>query len=86
MIDLGRGEPVAFGSIIEELLDLIAEDAAALNCVDDVSHAREILKRGTSACRQVEAFNKAKANGADTSEAFIAVVDLIADETIADLP
>ena len=86
MIDLGRGECLPFGSLIEEIIELISEDAAALGCLKEVHHARTILKRGTNACRQVETFNKAKSNGANDHEAFISVVDLIIEETAADLP
>ena len=63
-----------------------AADAAALGCTKEVSHARTILKRGTSACRQVETYAKARADGADDREAMIRVVDMIVAETAADLP
>ncbi len=86
MIDLGRGECLPFGSLIEEILEIIEEDAVALGCLREVQHARTILKRGTSACRQVDVFAKASADGADEAEAFIKVVDLLVEETAADLP
>ncbi|WP_428409098.1 carboxylate-amine ligase [Hyphococcus sp.] len=86
MIDLGRGECLPFGSLIEEILEIIQEDAVALGCLKEVQHARTILKRGTSACRQVDVFAKAKADGADDTEALIKVVDMLVEETAADLP
>lgn len=86
MIDLGRGECLPFGSLIEEILEIIEEDAVALGCLKEVQHARTILKRGTSACRQVDVFAKATADGADEAEAFIKVVDMLVEETAADLP
>lgn len=86
MIDLGRGECVPFASLIEEIIEMIAEDAAALGCLKEVQHARTILKRGTSACRQVDTFAAAKAGGADDAEAFVQVVDMLIEETAADLP
>lgn len=86
MIDLGRGECVPFGSLIEEVIEMITEDAAALGCLKEVQHARTILKRGTSACRQVDTFSKAKAEGAEDSEALVKVVDMLIAETAADLP
>jgi carboxylate-amine ligase len=86
MIDLGRGECLPFASLIEEVLEMIAEDATALGCVKEVQHARTILKRGTSACRQVETFKKARDDGADEPEAYIQVVDMLVRETAADLP
>lgn len=86
MIDLGRGECVPFGSLIEEIIEMVMEDATALGCVKEVSHARAILKRGTSACRQLDTFASAKKQGADDTAAFVAVVDLLVAETAADLP
>ena len=86
LIDLGRGEAVPFGSLIEELLEMTTEDATALGCVKEITHARTILKRGTSACRQLEVFAEAKSNGADEHEVLVAVVDMLVKETAADLP
>lgn len=86
MIDLGRGECVPFGSLIEEVIEMITEDATALGCLKEVQHARTILKRGTSACRQVNRFAQAKADGAEDAEALIKVVDMLIEETAADLP
>ena len=86
MIDLGRGECVPFGALMEEIIEIIQEDATALGCVKEVSHARTILKRGTSACRQLETFAEVKSKGADERQAFQAVVDMLIAETAADLP
>ncbi len=86
MIDLGRGECVPFGGLTEELIEIMTEDATALGCLKEIQHARTILKRGTSACRQTETFASAVAGGADEAEAFKAVVDMLVEETAADLP
>lgn len=86
MIDLGRGECVPFASLIEEIIEIVAEDAAALDCLAEVEHARVILKRGTSACRQKEAHDEALADGADRKDALKSVVDMLIAETAADLP
>jgi carboxylate-amine ligase len=86
LIDLGRGESLPFGALVEEIIEIIAEDAAALGCLKEVEHARVILKRGTSACRQLDAFKRAVDAGASPMEAFQAVVDLLIAETAADLP
>lgn len=86
MIDLGRGECVPFGSLIEEIIELVTEDATALGCVKEVQHARTILKRGSSACRQIDAYAEARKAGADEQQAFIKVVDMLIQDTAADLP
>jgi len=79
LLDLAKGEIVEFRLLLEEILTMIDEDAAALGCEDEVSRARDILHRGTSAHRQVAVFEAARADGADQGAAVRAVVkDLIA--------
>lgn len=86
MIDLGRGDCVPFPALIEEIIDIVKEDATALGCLSEVEHARTIIMRGSSACRQLETFETAQKNGADGAEALKAVVDFLVSETMADLP
>ncbi|HBG97674.1 MAG: carboxylate-amine ligase [Rhodobacteraceae bacterium] len=82
LIDFARGCVVPFAELLEELLALIAEDAAALGCTAEVAHAREILARGTSATQQRAAFYAARKAGADDAEAFRTVLrGLAADFT-----
>ena len=40
LIDLALGKVVPFEELLDEILSLIAEDAEALNCVDEVGNAR----------------------------------------------
>ena len=86
MIDLGKGECVPFASLMEDLIGLIEQDAVALECQSEVHHARTILKRGTSASRQMSVFADAIDQGAGEQEALRAVVDMLIEETAADLP
>ncbi len=81
LVDFGRGELVDMGVLLEEILELTREDAEALDCVCEVEHAREILRRGTSADRQAEIFNAALEEGADRGEAMNRVVDALIAET-----
>ena len=81
LIDLGRGRVIPFPQLLEELLDLIREDAKALGCVGLVEHTRTILARGTSAHRQIEVRRKALADGASKQEAHRTVVDHLIAET-----
>ncbi|BAQ17910.1 carboxylate-amine ligase [Methyloceanibacter caenitepidi] len=83
MVDFGRGAMVPFSHLIEELFELVAEDAAYFGCTREVAHARTILQRGTSADRQLKCYEKAKAAGASQHEALIAVVDELVAETAA---
>jgi carboxylate-amine ligase len=81
LVDLGRGEIVPHADNLGELIELIREDAEALGCTAEVEHAWKILERGTSAHRQVAAYERALAGGASQKEALMAVVDLLIEET-----
>jgi carboxylate-amine ligase len=83
LIDFGKGEPVAFGALVEELIELVAEDAAFFDCESEVAHARQIVVEGTSAARQLAVYEKNLADGASTEAALRAVVDYLVDETLA---
>jgi carboxylate-amine ligase len=82
LIDFGKGEIVAYGDLLEELLGLVAEDAEYFGCVSEAQHARRILERGTSAHRQISTYEGAKAQGASHEDALRAVVDMLVAETL----
>jgi carboxylate-amine ligase len=82
MVDFGRGEIVPYPDLLEEIIALVAEDAEQLGCVGEVQAARNIVKRGTSAHRQVAVYEKAHAAGAGEEEALQAVVDWLIAETL----
>jgi len=83
MVDFGRGAIVPFEHLLEELFELVAEDAAYLGCTAEVAHARTILQRGTSADRQLARYEAVKALGGSEEAALIAVVDELIEETQA---
>ncbi|MCL1692781.1 MAG: carboxylate-amine ligase [Actinomycetia bacterium] len=85
LIDFGSGRLVPFPELIGEVVELIAEDARRLDCVEEVANVHEILRRGTSADRQRGIYEAAVVAGADEHEALVTVVDFLIDETIADL-
>ena len=68
---------------MEELLDLIREDAERLDCVAEAEHVRTILARGTSAHRQVAVYEAERRSGATEQQALEAVVDWLIEETTA---
>ena len=82
MVDFGKGAIVPFGELLEELFELVAEDADHFGTTAEVEHARTILQRGTSADRQLARFEEAKALGGDDHAALVAVVDEIVGETM----
>ncbi|MGB5248262.1 MAG: carboxylate-amine ligase [Gammaproteobacteria bacterium] len=81
MVDLAKGQIVSYSELIDELIDIIREDAIELGCLAEVERARDILTRGTSAHRQVAAYQQALAAGASEHEALQAVVDFLVAET-----
>ncbi len=83
MIDFGRGEIVPFADLTEELLELIGEDADALNMRAEVENVHTILARGTSADRQLAVYRAALASGLGERDAQKAVVDRLIEETVA---
>jgi len=81
LLDFGRGVLVPYAELLEEILELVAEDAAFFECEDEVAHARVILSRGTSAQRQLNIFHRERSAGASQEAALSAVVEWLVDET-----
>ena len=81
LLDLAKGELVPFADLLEEILAITAVDAEALGCEAEVAHVREIIRRGTSAHRQVAVYEQAKKRGADKKAALREVVAFLIDET-----
>lgn len=85
LVDLGIGEIVPYAALLEELIELVRVDALALDCLPEVEHARQIVTAGTSAHRQLRVYRESVEQGADRQEALCRVVDMLIDETVADL-
>ena len=83
LIDEASEEAFPFGQSLDTLLSLIAEDAAALGCEAEVADARRIVTDGTSAERQIAAFEAARGGETSNRQALDAVVDWLAETTRA---
>ncbi|MYF02025.1 MAG: YbdK family carboxylate-amine ligase [Gammaproteobacteria bacterium] len=68
--------------ILDTLIIEIQEDAAALDCVSEVECAREIVRTGTSADRQLDQYRLALLNQTSPQAALREVVDTAVQETI----
>lgn len=80
LVDFGRGELVAYSDLIEEFIEMLAQDATEFGVREELRHARTIVSGGTSAHRQLATYEGAKSDGAEDREALNQVVDeLIAD-------
>lgn len=82
LVDFGRGTIVPYADLMEELIELTREDAERFDCVAEVANARDIIRRGTSAHRQVAIYREALELGATGWEALAQVVDWLAEETM----
>ena len=66
---------------LAELLPVLAEDAQALECEAEISHAIDIIRQGTSADRQIDFFRERQLEGETDSEALRQVIDMVIAET-----
>ena len=82
LVDFGRSTLVDYPDLLEEMIELCADDAEALGCTAEVQHARTIIARGTSAHWQLRTYHDAIARGANEREALEAVVDMLVEETM----
>lgn len=83
LVDFGKGELVPYAELLEEIIEIVREDAEELDCVAEVEHARDIVARGTSAQHQLAVYKSALRAGANASEALRSVVDWLIEETVA---
>ena len=73
LIDFGKREEVPFGALLDELLEFVDDTVDELGSRKEVYFAREIVKQGCGADRQLRAYEKRK----DLRD----VVDYIVSET-----
>ena len=81
LADFESGTRVDLMDYVEELLGVLAADAAALACEREVAHVRTIVREGSSADRQLDHFRLCRLDGAGVEEALRSVARLIVDET-----
>ncbi len=82
LVDFGAGRLVPYPQLVEEILELIREDAEHFECRAEVEHARTIVQRGTSAHWQIQTYEEALERGASEKEALEEVVDLLIRESV----
>ncbi len=81
LVDFGHAGIVPYVDLFREMLELIHEDAIALDCVDELQHGLEIIRQGTSAHRQLAVYNQQLQQGGSNEQALTAVVDMLVKET-----
>lgn len=85
LIDFGLRRLVPFSELVEEMIELLMPEAEEMGCVSELLHVRRIVMDGTSAERQLWVFRHALNTGATEQEALMRVVDVLAENTAANL-
>ncbi len=85
LIDFGRGELVPIADLVEEIIEMLAQDALEFDVIDELRHMRTIINEGTSAHRQLAVHRAAVDDGAGEREALEAVVDHLIEDTVQGL-
>ncbi|MGO4739459.1 carboxylate-amine ligase [Bosea sp. 2KB_26] len=71
-------------SLVDELIEQLSDDAAALGCADELGDCRVIATQGTSADRQLAIFEEARARTGGDAGGLTSVIDWLASETRSD--
>ena len=82
LVDFGKGELVPMVDLVDEIIELLAQDATELGVREEIRHARDIVRDGTSAHRQIATYEEALESGASDHEALQAVVDELIVDTL----
>ncbi len=85
MIDFAKGSVVPCEDLIDEMLELVAEDSEALGCEQELASVRDIFARGTSAHQQLKDFEDARTAGKSVADSLVSVVDTLIANTAAGL-
>ncbi|OYX41791.1 MAG: carboxylate-amine ligase [Rhodobacterales bacterium 32-67-9] len=85
LIDFGRLEVVDFATLLDDMIDLVAEDAEMLGCTAEIEALRRLPETGTSSDRQRTVRIGALEAGDDDHAAMRAVVAHLIEEFHADL-
>ena len=80
LIDHGKTKMIPFADLAEEIIDLVAEDAAELDCGQELIRVRDMTSRGNSADRQRAIFAEAQRQGKSVKESLQEVTHNLADE------
>ena len=77
-----RRTPITAQQWLCEMLDFVAEDAAALDCGSEIARLSQLVSQGTSADRQIDIYLQSKARGHRSLTALKDVIDWAAAETM----
>lgn len=81
-VDRRSRSAVTIPELVENLIELLADDSRALGCEEEVASARTILKQGTSADAQISVYREAEHRTGSRAEALQAVSAWLAEATL----
>ena len=85
LIDFGAEAITPFPDLMDEMIEILAEDAEALGSAAEIQRLRQIAANGNSADRQRAAYAAATNGGADHHDAMKAVAQHLIEEFHVDL-
>ncbi len=85
LIDFGEGAIIPFGDLVEEMIELVDEDARFFASISEIQSARDMLNTSGSAGRQRKVYESAMAAEDDVEHALGAVVRHLIEEFHTDL-
>jgi carboxylate-amine ligase len=85
LIDFGLSEIIPMGDLVEELIEILQEDAQFFESMAEIEGAREMLRTGSSSGRQRHVYSDALQAEDDPDHAMRAVVRHLIEEFHADL-
>ena len=83
-IDEGSRSPIAFAEALQRMIVLIAPDAEAFRCDEEIRHLEAIPALGTSAHAQLEVYRSERDRCQARDPALRKVVDWLRETTVAD--
>ena len=82
LVDFGKSKLVPYKHLIDELIELVKEDASELGCIQEVQNIKNIYKAGTSADKQIKIFKNEIKKSGDTKLALESVVKFLIKDTV----
>jgi len=81
MIDFSHAKIIPVADILQEVVEMVTEDAHELDCLAELKSVLQIPERGTSAHLQLKVYQQALANGNSQEKALQSVVDFLIEKT-----
>ena len=82
LVDFGKSQLVSYEKLLDELIDLVRNDAKELNCMNELKKIKNICKVGTSADKQIKIYKEEIKKTNNKKEALEKVLKFLIKETV----